>query len=316
VANSWISRGWAAGIDLEDDPGMAIARRRFSWLGAAVAVSMSAYFAASAVGHFIEARYLVVARAGPVAAPRRADVRVIASKDGGALVARNMFCSACATVEAGPGPEPEPGIPLTALPLELVATNLVEPSRRSFATIRATSASGQQGSFWLGDSVPGGGPIESIGATQVVFVNDASARRERLSLLSAAPAAVRKPRKRGRAASPYGEQIRKVDATSFEIDRALVKELMLAPPTNVGARVRPVSTDGKVAGFKVYAIRRQSLLHALGVENGDVIEAVNGMALTTPDKLLEIYGRLRDADNFEVRVARGGKPVTMRYVIR
>ena len=292
---------------------MAIARR-FSWLVGAVAVSLCAYFAAGAAGHVVEARYLVDSPPPRLAEPRPAPARV-ASKAGGALAARNMFCSTCASVESGPGgPEPDGGIPLTTLPLELVATNLSEPALWSFATIRATSASGQQGSYWLGDSVPGGGPIESIGATQVVFVNDASARRERLSLLSVAPEVA--PPRRGRSASPYSDQIRKVDATSFEIDRALVKQLMLAPPSDVGARVRPVSADGKVAGFKVYAIRRQSLLAALGVKNGDIIEAVNGMELTTPDKLLEIYARLREADNFEVRVARAGNPVTMRYAIR
>jgi general secretion pathway protein C len=301
---------------------MARIVRRYFWLVGVATVVICSVFAANAASHVVESRYWVEPSSGAhIEVARVATVAPPADKDGAAIAERNMFCSDCGEVEPGPGPDDRPDlVPLTSLPIKLVATNLAELQGHSFATIRDTSSSGQQGAFWVGDSVPGGGPIEKIGGTQVIFVNSATNRRERLSLFATEKGGSEKQdhkRERDRGQKrPYEDEIKKVGENSFEIDRALVMRLMKNPPRNAGARVRPMEVNGEVKGFKVSAIRRNSLVAALGVENGDVIQAVNGMELTTPDRMLEIYSKLRDLDSFSLSIMRGGKPVTMSYAIR
>ena len=77
----------------------------------------------------------------------------------------------------------------------------------------------------------------------------------------------------------------------------------------------PSIRDGKANGFKIYAVRPSSLWAHIGLTNGDSVEAVNGMNLSTPDKALEIYAKLKTASNLDVSIMRRGMPLHMIYRI-
>jgi general secretion pathway protein C len=81
-------------------------------------------------------------------------------------------------------------------------------------------------------------------------------------------------------------------------------------------RVVPFIGDGKPDGFKLYAMKPKSVWRALGFANGDVVQAINGMDMSSPEKALEIYTRLRTATDFAVRIVRRGEPLTLTYEIR
>jgi general secretion pathway protein C len=83
-----------------------------------------------------------------------------------------------------------------------------------------------------------------------------------------------------------------------------------------GARVVPSMKNGKPDGFKLYAIRPSSAFARLGLANGDTLQSINGFELTSADKALEVYTKLREATSLEVEVTRRGKPVTLKYSIR
>jgi general secretion pathway protein C len=74
--------------------------------------------------------------------------------------------------------------------------------------------------------------------------------------------------------------------------------------------------DGKPEGFKLYAIRPGSLFDRLGMLNGDTMTSINGFALTSADKALEVYTKLRETKEIEVDLVRGGKPVKLQFSIR
>jgi len=103
-----------------------------------------------------------------------------------------------------------------------------------------------------------------------------------------------------------------VDATHRTITRALVDKI-LANPRSVakGARLVPAVKDGKPEGFKIYAIQPSSVFARLGLLNGDTLTAVNGFDLTTAEKALEVYTKLREATSLEVDLVRGGKPIKL-----
>jgi general secretion pathway protein C len=80
-------------------------------------------------------------------------------------------------------------------------------------------------------------------------------------------------------------------------------------------RIVPWIGDGKPQGFRVYAVRRGSLAWHLGMRNGDIIRTVNGLDVTSPDKCLEAYSRLRSSDLVVVELLRAGVVHELRYHI-
>jgi general secretion pathway protein C len=308
--------------------------KHFWVVRAGVIVACSA-FAATAVAHVIAATALAE-RADPIHRP--APVRPAASTPSrsgpdpaAALVARNIFCSTCVAEEPVTPSSPTTGPVATELPLRLVATNVSPVGERSFATIRNTTT-GQQGAYRVGERIPGAGPLRSILGKFVEFDNQASRRLERISLVSSQPAPAapaprpvlerprpsidpRATRKELMAAVDAG--VRKLDDHSYEVDRAVVTQMLANPRAATrGARIVPSVKDGKPNGFKLYAVRPTSVYARIGFKSGDTIHAINGFELNTMDKALEVYTKVREASSLSVTLTRRGKPFTLDYTIR
>ncbi len=118
----------------------------------------------------------------------------------------------------------------------------------------------------------------------------------------------------GAADAELDKLIKQTGPATWEVDA----DALLADPMKFtrGARVVPSVKNGKPNGFKLYAIRPSSMWVRLGFSNGDTIHSVNGMAITSMDKALEVYTSVRDADKLVVEITRRGKPVTNTYVRR
>lgn len=99
--------------------------------------------------------------------------------------------------------------------------------------------------------------------------------------------------------------IRRVSDTHHVVGKSLWQRLQADPaPIVRGARIVPSIKNGAPDGFKLHAIRPGSFWHEVGFRDGDTLHTINGHALTTPDKALETYTRLRDADRLEIAVTR------------
>ncbi|HEU5055798.1 MAG TPA: type II secretion system protein GspC [Kofleriaceae bacterium] len=317
--------------------GMDVYIKKYFWVTTLVVIVICSALAATAVGHVIEATALTdsdkpVKRA-PVRPPPSAATpdKSKPTKVGLAIAERNMFCSECQPVAppTDSGPVPSDGSPpITSLPLRVVATNVASNETLSFATVQNTQ-SNVTGLYHLGDEIPGAGPVVKVVGKYVDFENKSSRRVERISLLGGeAPApppttvaAAEPPPDDGKpkddllAAVEAG--VKKIDDTTFEIDRSLVDKV-LANPTAVarGARVVPSVKNGQPNGFKLYAIRPSSVYAKIGLMNGDTIHAVNGFELTSLDKGLEVYTKVKESTNLSVSITRRGKPLNLSYSIK
>lgn len=119
------------------------------------------------------------------------------------------------------------------------------------------------------------------------------------------------------AADPITSQIRKLDEFHYEVQRDAVLKIMADPMAVArGARIVPAMSMGKTEGLKLYAIRPASVYAKLGFSNGDLIREINGFALDGPDKVLEIYTKLRDATSLEIALTRRGRDETLQIDIR
>ncbi len=305
----------------------AIATRivRRPWIGVVVCVLVCALFAARAVGHVIEAQVLSDSRTAPriapiepVAAPELA--KVDRGAQGKGLVSRDMFCSTCTP----PAPEPgvvvgsgSNGVPLTSLPLVLVATSL---GHQPIATVR-DDRSGSQGAYYVGEELPGTGEITKIGATYVDFVNARTETEERVSMLEPLAGAGAGAGSNSAAAAtpdnPYADRVKKIDDQRYEVERGLVRDLVGAAGKPLpGVRMLPNAKDGKLAGVRVLQARPDSVAGMLGLKPGDTLGAVNGVAIDSLDKMLEVYSKLNDLNVVTIDGTRGGKPISWQYTLR
>jgi general secretion pathway protein C len=111
--------------------------------------------------------------------------------------------------------------------------------------------------------------------------------------------------------------VKKLDETRYDIDRALVEKILSDPTVAArSARIVPSVKDGKSNGFKMYAIRPNSLFAKIGLQNGDTITSINGLDMSSPDRALEVYTKVRSASSLSVSVIRRGQPVNLDYSIK
>lgn len=110
--------------------------------------------------------------------------------------------------------------------------------------------------------------------------------------------------------------IRPLDGNEYEISRSALQETLSQPEPLTQARIAPSYKDGQLEGFKLFAIRPDSLYSKLGFVNGDVIRRINGFEMKTPENALEVYARLKDANRIEVELVRDGSSIRKSYSIR
>jgi general secretion pathway protein C len=130
------------------------------------------------------------------------------------------------------------------------------------------------------------------------------------------------PRRGGRrgveTVSPdIAQGIQKISATEFNIDRGVVDKIMENQAGLMGqAQIVPVQENGKTVGIRLSGIRPDTLLGTLGMENGDRLQTINGFDMTSPEKALEAYARLRTADKLTMQINRRGQNMTLDYSIK
>ena len=111
--------------------------------------------------------------------------------------------------------------------------------------------------------------------------------------------------------------VKKKGAGKYEISRESIDTVLSnMSALSTDARVVPDFKGGKQRGFKLFSIKPKSVFSKIGLKNGDVLKTVNGYTLSSPDKILEVYGKLKDSEQISIEVLRRGKPRNFEYSIR
>src|SRR5512134_658317 len=121
------------------------------------------------------------------------------------------------------------------------------------------------------------------------------------------------------SAPAAGGEIRvtKLGENLFALDEATVGQLtgnINQYMTNV--RLIPYFEGNRSAGYRVAAIRPGSAFEQLGFRGGDVIQQVNNVELSTPDKIYTIFQNLKDEKRVTVNILRQGQKSSIMYEIR
>jgi len=279
---------------------------RRTWILVLAVTLVCAAFAATAVAALVEASYLGPPSAGAkLPAPPKLEVKPRVTPDGVELVARNMFCSTCT-------PSAEISGPADAFTPNamLIATSIAEEPR---CTVRVP-ASEAQGSYGVGDMIPGVGGITRIGWRSIDVVDEAG-RHGKLDLLDQIAAAARPGAATpdvAAAADPFEGRIKKIDDHTFEVDRALVRELVTGAVKPGGMRFTPIaSKDGQLDGLKLFGVKTTTVANKVGLQNGDTLVAINNNKIKSAQSLLDVYTQLDTLNVVELDGTRGDKPLAL-----
>ncbi|HIT03405.1 MAG TPA: PDZ domain-containing protein [Candidatus Caccocola faecipullorum] len=98
------------------------------------------------------------------------------------------------------------------------------------------------------------------------------------------------------------------------VPRELVDALLMNPYDEL-AKVRMVPTPD-MSGMRLERLASDSVLARVGVAQGDVISAINGVSITNVADASNALNSLMAGTRFDVTVMRGGKPVELRYQVK
>jgi general secretion pathway protein C len=170
-------------------------------------------------------------------------------------------------------------------------------------------AAHRQDLYRVGDEV-GGARVAAIDWDRVTLSRHGV--EETLEIVApGTPAAADAPAGEAAPSPAATPTIRRTGANGFVVDR---RENMSGLLTQLRA-VAEVQ-DGRPAGFRLFQLKDDSLFHRLGLENGDVVQRVNGNAVGDPTALLGFLSRLRTEPRVALDVVRGGTPRTLVYELR
>ncbi|HET7826216.1 MAG TPA: type II secretion system protein GspC, partial [Anaeromyxobacter sp.] len=124
------------------------------------------------------------------------------------------------------------------------------------------------------------------------------------------------PAPRAGAAPAAGSGVRQVADNRYELDRSVIDSTLSNLNTiATQARIVPSFRNGVANGFKLFSIQPGSLYASIGIENGDVIQRVNGYEINSPEKALELYQKLRESQHVTIELDRGGQVIRKEYNI-
>ena len=304
--------------------------RKYLWAIDLAVVAICAIFSARATATIVEARLGKLAPSAKAAPHMLAPAsQTVYSKEIEEILKRNVFCSTCPpilpqpTTGADVGPPPDPTPQRTSLPLKLLAIMFAPPPadpRWSVAIIRDTEAT-TAGPYTIGAQVRTA-TIADIDETRVYL--DISGRREYLDLIDAAPGAAPVVPVAAVAAPPSDplmaemeKGVKKTGENTYDVQRSTVDSLLgNMSVLSRSARIVPEIRDGKAVGFRLFSVRPDGPFAKIGLQNGDVISAINGLEMTTPDNALTVYTKLKSASHLSVGLERNGQKITKDYSIR
>lgn len=198
-----------------------------------------------------------------------------------------------------------------SLGLKLLGTMVTVVPTTSFASVYEAPTQ-RTVSVWTGGEIQGA-QVLAIERTYVLVSN--GGRLEYISPTTGTGSGASTPPTSAPASQPT--TIRRLSETTFEFSRQEMNEsLARLNEVAMQARIVPAFVNGVPKGFKLFSIRPDSVYARLGLQNGDVLQRINGLTLDSVEHSLEAYSHLREWSRIDLDVERNGQPLHHTYTIR
>ncbi|HVN87838.1 MAG TPA: type II secretion system protein GspC [Candidatus Binatia bacterium] len=220
---------------------------------------------------------------------------------------RDIFNSAKPEPEKPKGPPPR-----TELKVKLwgVAIHTNGPS----SCVIEDLGTHQQQYYKVGDTVQGIATVARVEWDKVILSRDGQEEVLDLTPDLKRPANMVVPSPAASAPGPTDEHIQLVGENQYRIDRAEV-DSALENMSQLMTQIRAVPhfEGGKSTGFRLFAIRQDSLFDKIGLKNGDILQEINGSELSDPSRALALFSELRNEQSLTVKVLRNKELKTLNY---
>jgi len=204
----------------------------------------------------------------------------------------------------------------SGLHAQLLATVVANRPEWALATLRDLNAN--RTDVYMVDDPFMGARVQEIQSLKVILIVEG--HREYIDLSapgSAPPPGVPPPMVSTADPNNLAAGIKRLDEQHYQIERSTVNgALANLNDLAMQARVVPSFKNGQANGFKLFSIRPDSLYSKIGIQNGDVVQRINGFDMNSPDKALEAYTKLRSAPSLDLQVERNGQTMTYHYAIQ
>ncbi|MCP3144586.1 type II secretion system protein GspC [Pyxidicoccus xibeiensis] len=297
---------------------MALIFRRYFWLVNGTFILLVALLAARTLNLFVE---LALAPPVDTAASARGSATAAAEEPrtplDGAVLAR--LTGLTYGKEAPRDAEPPKDVVATgpvrsSLRVKLLGTLVATDAQWSFASVQDLETQRAK-SLMVGDDLMGTRVLTIERERIIVAANgreefidgEAASAVQAPALTRNVPVATAGPESGIRAT---GEHAYEIPGEELQTALARMDQLMTQ------ARALPAIEDGKSVGFKLAAIKQNSLFTKIGLQNGDVLKRINGLTLDSPERVLEAFTKLREARHIELDIGRGGSSVRKVYDVR
>ncbi len=111
--------------------------------------------------------------------------------------------------------------------------------------------------------------------------------------------------------------VRPMGNGQWVIDRAEIDYAVNhLPELLTKARVIPNFTDGKADGFRIFAIRQDSIYSKIGLQDGDILKQVNDIDVRNPQNFLQVFEQLKNERRITINLVRNNKDEVLNYNIR
>lgn len=234
------------------------------------------------------------------------------------ITTRNIFASDgvipdALRIEGEKGKKDLPPVP-SSLPLTLVGTMVHSNPAKSIAAIEMKGKN-MVVSVAVGRELEGLATVEAIERQKVIIRNMNSGNLEYIEIKKDGKVSFgsAKPNISG------GTEIQQVGETSFTLKRAdVLKYTNDLPSVLMQARAVPnrVPGTGEINGFRLLDMQPGSIYEQLGLQRNDVIMNVNGTAVDSPAKAMELYQALKMENKIDIMVERNGKKTNLNYNIQ
>ncbi|MEW6324711.1 MAG: type II secretion system protein GspC [Nitrospirota bacterium] len=164
--------------------------------------------------------------------------------------------------------------------------------------------------YRIDDLLPGGAQL--IGIERYAAVIQLGGATHRLAIEEDVP--VSSP---AGATPAAGGGVRELAANHWLIERRKVEAALdNLPQLLTQARLIPNFSGGKADGFRLVSIKANSFFSDIGLQDGDVLQRINGIEVKDPQNMLKAFGQLRNEANINLDLQRRSQPVTLAYEIR
>lgn len=119
------------------------------------------------------------------------------------------------------------------------------------------------------------------------------------------------------SAAPGRKYTEKLTENSWVIDqKAVAESLSDMSRVMTDARLTPKVDGGAIQGFLVSEIKTRGVFDAIGLKNGDVLTKINGYAIDSPEKAVQVLSAIKGQTNIDLDIVREGRPKSLHYTIR